>query len=1002
MSGSSLTDDELRDFDKLVRANLKPDPRTGEIDGSDILTFMRQYENDPRLKKFLADREREANEIAANIDLKTYDYAGLADSADPESRWRMQYEYQGLVDPETDIIVKDHERSKYPKAVPTFRLQVEMLSNEVIGKTEIRLVKDYTTLPKSDEVVEFIKQAFALPTYPLKPAIPGRLIFGSKFLPHSDSIKAFLDTIPSPPFGYMIESAEHTAFINQIVRGDGKTAIEAFTLSLRYLEDAKSQKVYEEEKKEVMGLLAISCANRSAAALIPGASRDIEMAIGDAESLVRYSRYVRLARAHQANGDLDKAQEAICDALRHPDHQDNEALVDLLIDLQTGGKGVPTTEGGFKAWVVDTQGGNSAAAKRVSGIEGAYKRRMDAYFKSLNALVRIGGGGPGASATDRPGWSMSDDVRVAPININLCGPPAPHNAFISSFTPTAFPLRCSYSSFPQYELQPNVMTEVHSTNDPIPQPPTTKSKPPLSSPQLKIEPANEWADHTITALDSTEPTQTNASTPHVDFPGGYPYTPSAAEPGPSFEEIKDTAREYISVAGQYVPSQEDVRRMAQNAGSTVRGYIPDGVAAYLGPPIPTQEAVKASPIEESETTPTTGETFVLINRGSKTPIAGTRGNHDVLHESGAGTGAPGEPTASEGSADKPKPSDTLRARILGIAGGADSDASTKTQPGSLAATERKENFTNGSVTPFSYQGATPGAGPPGLLGGAADEKPMTGDKGKSMQGGARIPGAKDAPAAVEPSFKLSPPARATTSPKKLVKKEKSNGSSGHRRTETEGAAEQPKRSPPKVKEEKSEKSPEELRMTNDEVHTKARTHPLGKEGTEWKGIPLEETYQAALDRNEDKGLTIGESRGSLAPNGASVKKANQKNENGDTLMKPNMDKVLSSTATTGHDDDTEISQSPLAQSRFTEPTTSQIDLTPSPEKNKDMKEPRTSDPSSGVHGSSVTGPEAEEVIKGAKPNGHAQSEQGRKKGSFLNKIKGWSKRLSHDRKAAHN
>ncbi|KAF9446267.1 hypothetical protein P691DRAFT_215498 [Macrolepiota fuliginosa MF-IS2] len=107
-----------------------------------------------------------------------------------------------------------------------------------------------------------------------------------------------------------------------------------------------------------------------------------------------------------------------------------------------------------------------------------------------------------------------------------------------------------------------------------------RSKSPLS-PQLKIDPASEWANSTLSALDTTEEVQ-SSTTPGPALPGAYPYTPSSLEPGPSFEEVKDTAREYLYAAGQYVPSHEDIKKMAQNAGSTVRGYIPNGVATYLG------------------------------------------------------------------------------------------------------------------------------------------------------------------------------------------------------------------------------------------------------------------------------------------------------------------------------------------------------------------------------------------------------------------------------------
>lgn len=123
----------------------------------------------------------------------------------------------------------------------------------------------------------------------------------------------------------------------------------------------------------------------------------------------------------------------------------------------------------------------------------------------------------------------------------------------------------------------NDHTNVEKQNAAIESP---EPKVPLS-PQLKIEPASEWANNTLSALDSSEQLH-SAATPGPELPGGYPYTPSSLEPGPSFEEMRDTAKEYLYAAGQYVPSHEDVKKMAQNAGFTVRGYMPNGVAAYLG------------------------------------------------------------------------------------------------------------------------------------------------------------------------------------------------------------------------------------------------------------------------------------------------------------------------------------------------------------------------------------------------------------------------------------
>ncbi|KAG6832091.1 hypothetical protein H0H87_002919 [Tephrocybe sp. NHM501043] len=41
------------------------------------------------------------------------------------------------------------------------------------------------------------------------------------------------------------------------------------------------------------------------------------------------------------------------------------------------------------------------------------------------------------------------------------------------------------------------------------------------------------------------------------------------------------------------------------------------------------------------------------------------------------------------------------------------------------------------------------------------------------------------------------------------------------------------------------------------VNTQARTHPLAGQGAKWKGVPLEESYQRAMDDSSDRQLNIG-------------------------------------------------------------------------------------------------------------------------------------------------
>jgi hypothetical protein len=69
------------------------------------------------------------------------------------------------------------------------------------------------------------------------------------------------------------------------------------------------------------------------------------------KAILRYfASYVRLARAHEALGDPSKAKESIARGLRLPQLQSEPVLVETLIELQTGGKGVPIDDKEFHEW----------------------------------------------------------------------------------------------------------------------------------------------------------------------------------------------------------------------------------------------------------------------------------------------------------------------------------------------------------------------------------------------------------------------------------------------------------------------------------------------------------------------------------------------------------------------------------------------------------------------------------------------------------------------------
>lgn len=171
---------------------------------------------------------------------------------------------------------------------------------------------------------------------------------------------------------------------------------------------------------------------------------------------------------------------------------------------------------------------------------------------------------------------------------------------------------------------------------------------------------------------------------------------------------------------------------------------------------------------------------------------------------------------------------------------------------------------------------------------------------------------------------------------------------------------------------------------------------MGKEGTQWRGVPLEERYQAALDRDEDRGLTIGESKGPTPRRTNPSPVRESKNSSG---TKSPVERAGSNTATTGHG-------TPVRNSRFTEPS-------PSNAKGDHVQEqkgvaangkPRPGSPMTSADnphvGRAMMGPNAKKLADPVDDAGPSEEHQhGRRKGSLMQRLKTWSKRLSQDRKA---
>ena len=81
------------------------------------------------------------------------------------------------------------------------------------------------------------------------------------------------------------------------------------------------------------------------------------------------SRYMRLSRANEALNDNYGAQEAITSALRRPELVNNAGLVDHLISLQNGGRGLPADIESFLAWTQRTFDTDERSAELMRGID---------------------------------------------------------------------------------------------------------------------------------------------------------------------------------------------------------------------------------------------------------------------------------------------------------------------------------------------------------------------------------------------------------------------------------------------------------------------------------------------------------------------------------------------------------------------------------------------------------------------------------------------------------
>ncbi|KAK1231137.1 hypothetical protein PQX77_005743 [Marasmius sp. AFHP31] len=122
--------------------------------------------------------------------------------------------------------------------------------------------------------------------------------------------------------------------------------------------------------------------------MIEGEGGDAEKAL-DAGKKAEYTDpgyakgYFRQARALGTLGKIKETQEVIIRGLKRPELERDSSLAEVLIELQTGGKGLPDDLESFKQWFTGVTETDLESAKRLEGLGCAWVDRCKAHRQKL-------------------------------------------------------------------------------------------------------------------------------------------------------------------------------------------------------------------------------------------------------------------------------------------------------------------------------------------------------------------------------------------------------------------------------------------------------------------------------------------------------------------------------------------------------------------------------------------------------------------------------------------
>ncbi|KAH9478663.1 hypothetical protein JR316_0009121 [Psilocybe cubensis] len=391
----------------------------GRPDLTEISRFLMSNLDDPDVQELF----QHANEDLAKLDqttpnLSEVNYASLP--IEHETVWIINMQFGGMKTATGELLRDDHPAHVKERAYQSFDLHAWNCRGEGSRPDLYRYMQNYDrTPPNSKQVEEFIKLAMAHPHPIFKPALPHLLILSANLSHHKQALKPFLDSLPAP-FKWKDTPAEIEDTIRDMVYENGKelfnqyvasakenkasgnsayaaknreAAVAFFEDAIKYLDRAfrRYTPATEAIKQDAMKLKVVCHANCSAARLMGGntSQENAEKAVDDAEDAILLDTfyvkgYMRLARAYQALGQRSDAEEAVARALRLKEMENDEGLVDLLISIQTCGKGLPAPGTELaKEWVSVTFSDDSERAERMKSVNGLWRKRCEAHMKEI-------------------------------------------------------------------------------------------------------------------------------------------------------------------------------------------------------------------------------------------------------------------------------------------------------------------------------------------------------------------------------------------------------------------------------------------------------------------------------------------------------------------------------------------------------------------------------------------------------------------------------------------